>query len=237
MSFNPAVFSIRNRLLILLVIIGTIVAGMAAYGSLPRFEDPEFTIRRAVVVTPYPGGSPMEVATEVTQRLEREIGQMQEVKEIVSTSEAGQSRIEVEIKSEFGRNKEQLQIVWTKLRNRVADAARLLPPGAGPSIVNDDFGDVYGSIYALTGDDYSYADLYDEADKLRKLLVHVPDVQKVNLVGDQTQVIYIEADNQKLASMKMDPMIIAQAVQQQNAKGKKGGAPAASASQPAGGKP
>ncbi|PZO69961.1 MAG: hypothetical protein DI640_15140, partial [Sphingomonas taxi] len=90
MSFNPAVFSIRNRLLILLVIIGTIVAGMAAYGSLPRFEDPEFTIRRAVVVTPYPGGSPMEVATEVTQRLEREIGQMQEVKEIVSTSEAGQ---------------------------------------------------------------------------------------------------------------------------------------------------
>ena len=116
MSFNPAVFSIRNRLLILLVIIGTIVAGMAAYGSLPRFEDPEFTIRRAVVVTPYPGGSPMEVATEVTQRLEREIGQMQEVKEIVSTSEAGQSRIEVEIKYEFGRNKEQLQIVWTKLR-------------------------------------------------------------------------------------------------------------------------
>ena len=103
MSFNPAVFSIRNRLLILLVIIGTIVAGMAAYGSLPRFEDPEFTIRRAVVVTPYPGGSPMEVATEVTQRLEREIGQMQEVKEIVSTSEAGQSRIEVEIKYEKRR--------------------------------------------------------------------------------------------------------------------------------------
>ena len=178
MSFNPAVFSIRNRLLILLVIIGTIVAGMAAYGSLPRFEDPEFTIRRAVVVTPYPGGSPMEVATEVTQRLEREIGQMQEVKEIVSTSEAGQSRIEVEIKYEFGRNKEQLQIVWTKLRNRVADAARLLPPGAGPSIVNDDFGDVFGIFYMLTADGYSPAELYDYAEKLRTDLSGVEGVGK-----------------------------------------------------------
>jgi len=216
MSFNPAVFSIRNRLLILLVIIGTIVAGMAAYGSLPRFEDPEFTIRRAVVVTPYPGGSPMEVATEVTQRLEREIGQMQEVKEIVSTSEAGQSRIEVEIKYEFGRNKEQLQIVWTKLRNRVADAARLLPPGAGPSIVNDDFGDVFGIFYMLTADGYSPAELYDYAEKLRTDLSGVEGVGKVVLSGEQREAFYVEIMRERVAALGLSVQSVYQDLAQQN---------------------
>ena len=216
MSFNPAVFSIRNRLLILLVIIGTIVAGMAAYGSLPRFEDPEFTIRRAVVVTPYPGGSPMEVATEVTQRLEREIGQMQEVKEIVSTSEAGQSRIEVEIKYEFGRNKEQLQIVWTKLRNRVADAARLLPPGAGPSIVNDDFGDVFGIFYMLTADGYSPAELYDYAEKLRTDLSGVEGVGKVVLSGEQREAFYVEIVREGVAALGLSVQSVYQDLAQQN---------------------
>ena len=156
---NLAEFSIKNHILSVIVMLLALVGGWSAYQSMPRFEDPEFTIRQAIVITSYPGASPEQVANEVTEPLETAIQQLQEVKTIESMSSAGRSQLMVEIKYEFSRTKSDLQIIWTKLRNKVGDARGSLPPGASPPFVNDDFGDTYGLYYLLTGDGYTPAEL------------------------------------------------------------------------------
>lgn len=152
---NIAEFSIKNRLIMMILIVGSLIGGWYAYENMGRFEDPEFTIRTAVVVTQYPGATPEEVANEVTEPLETAIQQLQEVDEITSSSSAGLSRINVDIKYEFSPSREDLQTIWTRLRNTVSDASGQLPPGASTPFVNDDFGDVYGLYYLITGDGYS----------------------------------------------------------------------------------
>ena len=189
---NLGIFAIKNRLITMIVIIASLVAGWNAYQTMPRFEDPEFTIRTAVVVTPYPGATPLEVANEVTEPLESAIQQLQEVDEIRSTSQAGYSRIEIDIKYEFSKSKGALSTIWSKLRNKVNDAQSSLPPGASESIVNDDFGDVYGVYYLITGNGYTPKELFDYADSIRTEMLVVDGVAKVALAGVQPEAIYIE---------------------------------------------
>jgi len=141
---NIAEYTIRNKVLSVIIIMLTIFGGWSAYNSMSRFEDPEFVIRTAVVFTQYPGGSPEEVAREVSEPLETALQQLQEVETIRSTSSAGLSEMQVDIKFEFSSSKSDLQMIWTKLRNKVKDAEGSLPPGVSTPIVNDDFGDVYG---------------------------------------------------------------------------------------------
>ncbi|WP_371194989.1 efflux RND transporter permease subunit [Glaciecola sp. SC05] len=198
---NIGIFAIKNRLITMLVILASLVAGWNAYQTMPRFEDPEFTIRTAVVITPYPGATPLEVANEVTEPLESAIQQLQEVDEITSTSQAGYSRIEVDIKYEFSKSKESLSSIWSKLRNKINDAQGQLPPGALESIVNDDFGDVYGVYYLITGDGYTQKELFDYADGLRTELLAVDGVAKVVLSGVQDEVIYIEITRERAAAL------------------------------------
>ena len=111
---NIAEFSIKNKVLSVVVILLSLFGGWNAYKTMPRFEDPEFTIRTALIFTTYPGGSPAQVAKEVTEPLEMALQSLQEIKEINSKSSAGLSEINVEIKYEFSRTKEMLQTVWTK---------------------------------------------------------------------------------------------------------------------------
>lgn len=124
---NPGIFAIKNRLFTMIVIIASLVGGWFAYENMARFEDPEFTIRSAVVITRYPGATPIEVANEITEPLETAIQQLQEVEEITSTSSAGLSRIQVDIKYRFSPSKQALQGIWSKLRNKVKDAQSSLP--------------------------------------------------------------------------------------------------------------
>ncbi len=198
---GPAEFAIKNRLISVIVIALALVGGWQAYQNMPRFEDPEFTIREAVVVTPYPGATPEEVANEVTEALETAIQQMQEVHEIRSVSSAGMSRLTVEIKYEFSPTKDDLQIIWGKLRNKVEDAQSSLPPGAGRSIVNDDFGDVYGLYYLVTGDGFTPRELYSYAKTLRTELLTAEGVAKVALHGVQSEVIYVEISRERAAAL------------------------------------
>ena len=165
---NIAEFSIRSRLIMWIVIFLSVVMGYQAYMEMPRFEDPEFTIRVAQVLTPYPGASPEEVAAEVTTPLETKLQEMPEIDELTSTSSDGFSEIEVEIEFSAAEDKAALQEVWTKLRNKVNDAQGDLPSGAGPSFVYDEYGDVFGIMYMLTGADYSYAELNDYATQQRQ---------------------------------------------------------------------
>ena len=119
---NLAEFSIKNQLLCVIAIFLALAGGWNAYQTMPRFEDPEFTIRTALIFTQYPGASPEQVALEVTDPLETAIQQMQEVDTISTVSSAGVSEITVNIKYQFSKTKEELQIIWTKLRNKMNDA-------------------------------------------------------------------------------------------------------------------
>ena len=132
-------------------------AGVYAYQNLGRLEDPTFTIKTAVVSTAYPGASPSEVEEEVTDLIEEAIQAMGQVKEIYSTSQEGYSFVYVDMKDTI--QSEALPQVWDELRRKVNDVQGELPPGAGPSVVNDDFGDVYGVFFALTGKGLSNAQL------------------------------------------------------------------------------
>ena len=211
-----AAYSIRNRLVMWLVIILSLFAGWFAYQNMPRFEDPEFTIRTAQIFTPYPGGSPEEVAREVSAPLEEALQDMAEVDEIRSVSSAGFSEISVDIKFEFSPTKDELQIIWTKLRNKVADTASDLPPGAGTSRVFDEFGDVFGIYYVLTGDGYSMTELRSYAKSLRQDLLAVPGIGKIDIAADQDEVIYVEITRQNAAALGTTVDAIFQQLSTQN---------------------
>jgi multidrug efflux pump subunit AcrB len=211
-----AAYSIKNRLLMWLVILVSLFMGWLAYSNMPRFEDPEFTIRQAQIFTPYPGGSPEEVAREVSAPLEEALQDMAEVKEIRSVSSAGFSEISVEIKYEESTTKEDLQLIWTKLRNKVNDAAGDMPPGAQPSQVFDEFGDVFGIYYVLTGEGYSMAELRSYAKALRQDLLSVPGVGKINIAGEQDEVIYVEISRQNAAALGSTVGAIFQQLSTQN---------------------
>lgn len=194
-------FSIKNPLLCCIGIFFCLLGGYIAYQTMPRFEDPEFTIRIAKVITQYPGASPEEVLDEVTEPLETAIQQLSEVKLVESISSAGLSDISVEIKYEDSTNRNDLQVVFTKLRNKINDAQNNIAPGAGPSVVADDFGDVYGIYYLLTGDGFSMPELLTYAKDLRKEMLLVQGVGKIQIAGEQEEAIYVEISREQAASL------------------------------------
>ena len=213
---NAAELAIKNRLLSSIVLIGSLIAGWLAYNNLPRFEDPEFTIREAVIITQYPGASALEVANEVTEPLESALQQMQEVKAVKSTSSPNLSRINVEFKFAFSPNKAALQSIFTKLRNKVSDAQSALPSGAYPSIVNDDFGDVFGLYFLVTGEGYTPKELHDYAKDLRTDILSVEGVGKVVLSGQQSEAIYVEIARERANALGVSVNQIFQDLSQQN---------------------
>ena len=191
-----------------------VVLGIWSYLHLPRLEDPEFTIKDALIITPYPGASAQEVEKEVSDVIELATQQLEQLDRVVSRSERGRSTVTVTIKDQYDRH--SLPQVWDELRRKVADAQRRLPPGAGPSLVLDDFGDVFGIFFALTGPDFSDAQLYDTAKLLRRELLLVPDVKKIEIFGHQQEVIYIELARDRMAQLGIRPDTIFAALREQN---------------------
>ncbi|MEM1036261.1 MAG: efflux RND transporter permease subunit [Pseudomonadota bacterium] len=213
---NLAEFSIKNRLIMVLIILLSVFGGWNAYQTMPRFEDPEFTIRTAQVLTQYPGASAEEVADEVSDALETAIQELQEVDDIRATARAGFSEIEVDIKFDFSPDKSALQGVWTKLRNKVNDAYADLPPGASQPIVFDEFGDVYGVYYLLTGEGYSPRELLEYAKALRTELLQIEGVAKVSFAGEQTETIYVEISRERASALGLSLNSIFSALETQN---------------------
>ena len=213
---NFAEFAIKNNVLSVIVILLTIVGGWVAYKDMPRFEDPEFTIRTAQIIAQYPGATPVEVAEEVTEVLEREIMQLQEVDTIESTSSAGVAELKVDIKYEFSPTKADLELIWAKLRNKVSDAQRALPPGANEPIVYDDFGDVFGLYYFITGEGYTPSELRRYAKQLQNEILQVDGVAKVSYDGAQSEAIYVEISRENAAALGVSISNIYNILSQQN---------------------
>ncbi|MEM9643252.1 MAG: efflux RND transporter permease subunit [Pseudomonadota bacterium] len=209
-------FAIEKRLTSALFSLLILAAGFYAYSNLPRFEDPEFVIRQAQIVTPYPGGSVAEVADEVTDVIENALQQLQGVDEVRSVSSPGLSTVTVEFTIQSTPDYPDLYERFAQLRAKIDDAQTDLPPNAQPSQVFDDFGDVFAQYYAIVGDGFSLTQLHEYAEELQRELVTVPGVSKVVLSGIQDEVIYVEYEPARLTQLGLSTGQIAQVLEGQN---------------------
>ncbi len=196
---NIAEFSIQKNVITWFVTVLLVVIGAIAFTQLSRLEDPEFTIKEALVTTPYPGASAAEVEEEVSNVIEKAVQELGQVDWVESCSSRGYSQIKLTIRDKF--DKTELPQVWDELRRKVNDYQAQLPPGAGPSIVNDDFGDVFGVYLAISGEEYTHKEIYEYAKFLQRELLHAQDVKKIVLYGVQTEVIYVEMRREKMAEL------------------------------------
>lgn len=211
---NTAGYFINNKVTSWLVTLILLIGGILSFDELGRLEDPEFTIKDAIVVTHYPGAAPQQVEEEVTYLLENAIQQLAYVDEITSISTPGLSQITVTIKDKYNSN--HLPQIWDELRRKVKDASRDLPPGVKTPLVNDDFGDVYGIMFNVTGDGYSQKELSDYVDFIKRELVLIDGVGKVSLAGVQHEKVFINIDKDKLASLGISLQRIYSIVGNQN---------------------
>ncbi|CAA6821266.1 MAG: Acriflavin resistance protein [uncultured Sulfurovum sp.] len=207
-------FSLKNRLIIYVVTILSIAYGLIAYEKMGKLQDPEFTIKDALIITPYVGASAKEVELEVSDRIEEALQKLPYLKEIDAKSIAGQSLIKVSIKNKY-RSKELPQI-WDEMRKKVEAIHPYLPPRASMPIINDDFGDVYGVLFAISGEEYSYDELKDYVDFLKKELILVEGVGKIDTFGEQQRAIVIEFNQEQLSALGISKTHILQALYLKN---------------------
>ena len=211
---NIAKFCIDRKILTWTLSLAILAAGVAAYRSIGRLEDPEYTIKCAQVVTYWPGATAEEVASELTDPLETAIQQMGQVKQVTSTSYAGRSIISVEVQDQY--DKSSLPQVWDELRRKVNDNASALPAGSLPPLVVDDYGDVYGMYFVIYGDGYSMAELKEHAKMLRRELLLCDQVAKIELLGAQNEVVYFEISRARLANLGISLAEIQNLIASQN---------------------
>ncbi|MDF2152439.1 efflux RND transporter permease subunit VmeI [Vibrio sp. CAU 1672] len=209
-----AAYFIRNRVISWMISLIFLIGGAAAFFGLGRLEDPAFTIKDAMVVTSYPGATPQQVEEEVTYPLEKAIQQLTYVDEVNSISSRGLSQISVSMKNNYGPD--DLPQIWDELRRKVNDLKRSLPPGVNEPQVIDDFGDVYGILLAVTGEGYSYKELLDYVDYLRRELELVDGVSKVSVTGQQQEQVFIEISMKKLSSLGLAPTTVFNLLATQN---------------------
>jgi len=203
---NIAEFSIQKSTITWVMTILLVIVGWISFNSLSRLEDPEFTIKEAVVITPYPGASADEVEKEVTNVIEKAVQELGQINYVESRSARGLSQIKVNIQDRY--DKTSLPQVWDELRRKVNDCQKNLPPGAGPSIVNDDFGDVFGVYVAISGEGYSYKEIYEFAKILQRELLSAEDVKKITFYGVQPEAIYVEMRREKMADLGISQDLI-----------------------------
>lgn len=214
-GLNLAEWAIRHKQIVYFFIIAIITGGLWSYFHLGRSEDPDFTIRQAVVTAAWPGASAQQITQQVTDPLEKKLQDTKGLDYIKSFTHDGKTVIYVNLKDSVP--KEEMQTRWHEIRNLVNDEWGSLPSGVMGPYINDRFDDVYGSIYAVTGDGFSYEEKRKYAENIRRRLTGVEDVQKVELLGVQKQEISVEMDQNKLASFGMRPSDVFAMLQQQGA--------------------
>src|SRR6516162_8960645 len=197
---NPGVFSVKYNRVVFVAMAMAVMGGFSAYLNLGRLEDPEFTIKQALIITPYPGASAEEVAQEVTNPIERAVQQLGQLDRVESESLRGSSVVIARIKDRY--HKDTIPQVWDELRRKVNDVQPQLPPSVrGKSMVVDNFGDVFGIFLAISGDGYSFPELRRYAEFLRRDLLLVPGVKSVELFGAQQETVFLEISRPRLAHL------------------------------------
>ncbi len=212
---NIAEYAVRHRVVSWLFTLVLLIGGVVGFLRLGQLEDPEFTLKTAMVITEYPGASSREVEEEVTLPVEKAIQSLSYVDYVTSISSAGLSQITVEMKPIY--REDDLKQIWDELRRKIRDLQPRLPPGTNGIQVIDDFGDVYGILLALTGDGYEYQDLKDYADVLVRELVLVEGVGKVQVGGQRQEQVFVELSRERLANLGISQDRIFSLLDTQNA--------------------
>ena len=215
MNFNLSEWALKNRQIVLYLMVLLAVVGAISYSKLGQSEDPPFTFKAMVVRTLWPGATAEEVSRQVTERIEKKLMETGEYDKIVSFSRPGESQVTF-IARDSLRSKD-IPELWYQIRKKVSDIRHSLPPGVQGPFFNDEFGTTFGNIYALTGEGFDYAVLKDYADRVQLQLQRVKDVGKVELIGLQDEKIWIELSNTKAATLGLPLPLVQQALQQQNA--------------------
>ena len=207
-------YFLQKKSVTILLLVLVLGGGLFSYVKMGKLEDAPFTIKQALVMTPYPGASPSEVQSQVTDVLEESIQSLGELYYLKTENRAGLSKITVYVKKEI--RADEMQQLWDKLRRKVNDVQSKLPAGAGPSVVNDDFGDVLGVFYGLTGEGYSYRELENQAKLIKNELLRVKDVAKVEIYGVQSPTIDVILNPSVMARSGITTADISRAFDAQN---------------------
>ncbi|MBM3105327.1 efflux RND transporter permease subunit [Pseudomonas sp. P66] len=215
MGFNLSAWALRNRQIVLFLMILLAVVGALSYTKLGQSEDPPFTFKAMVIRTNWPGASAEEVSRQVTERIEKKLMETGEYEKIISFSRPGESQVTFMARDSM--HSADIPELWYQIRKKVADIRHTLPPGIQGPFFNDEFGTTFGNIYALTGKGFDYAVLKDYADRVQIQLQRVKDVGKVELLGLQDEKIWIELSNLKLATLGLPLAAVQQALEEQNA--------------------
>ncbi len=215
MSFNLSAWALRNRQIVLFLMLLLALVGALSYTKLGQSEDPPFTFKAMVIRTLWPGATAEEVSRQVTERIEKKLMETGEYEKLVSYSRPGESMVTFIARDSL--HSEDIPELWYQIRKKIADIRHTLPPEAQGPFFNDEFGTTFGNIYALTGQGFDYAVLKDYADRIQVQLQRVKDVGKVELLGVQDEKIWIELSNVKLATLGVPLAAVQQALQEQNA--------------------
>ncbi len=211
---NLTEVSLKNRALVWYFIIVTAIGGIFFYFKLGRMEDPNFTINQMVVTAAWPGASADQMEQQVTDKLESKFRDIPGVKEITSNTRAGTSVVYITLRDDVDRS--TIRDTWRDVRGFGNDVQSDLPSGVYGPYYNDRFDDVFGSVYAITGDGYSMEEMRQAAEKIRRQLATIDKVQKVKLLGVQTEKVYVEIESAKLSELGISPTVLANALKSQN---------------------
>ena len=195
---NPARLTLRYPIYGWILILLCLFGGVHGIQNVSRLEDPVFPLTWAYIITTYPGASAEEVEQEVTDRIEDSLQELPYVDTLVSKSVPGRSEIQVEMREEIDASESPQ--VYDELRRRVSEAQSLLPPGAGVPLVEDDFGDIYGMLFAVTATGYSEAEIHDMAKSISTRIKSVPNVAKIDTRGVPYEAVYVELDHSRLTN-------------------------------------
>ena len=215
MGFNLSAWALRNRQIVLFLMLLLAIVGGLSYTKLGQSEDPPFTFKAMVIRTLWPGATAEEVSRQVTERIEKKLMETGEYERIVSFSRPGESQVTFMARDSM--HSDQIPELWHQVRKKISDIRHTLPPDAQGPFYNDEFGTTFGNIYSLSGEGYDYAVLKDYADRIQIQLQRVKDVGKVELLGLQDEKIWIELSNLKLATLGLPLAAVQKALEEQNA--------------------
>lgn len=213
--FNLSDWTLHHRTLVGFFLLAIALMGALAYGKLGQAEDPPFTFKLMVVRSFWPGATARQVEQQLTDKIERKLQETPYIDRVSSFSRPGESTVLFFAKDSTPAA--SVPDVFYQVRKKIGDIRHTLPAGVQGPFFNDEYGDVYGNIYALTGDGFDYPQLKDRAERIRDELLRVPNVGKVDIFGVQEEKIFVELSNSKLATLGIDQSIIVQALAQQNA--------------------
>src|SRR6476620_7179927 len=213
-NFNLTKWALEHRAVVLFLIIVISIAGVFSFSKLGQLEDPKFSVPSMTATVIWPGASAQQIQDEVLNRMEKKFEQLDHFEKVVTFARQGYGGMTITVKG--GTPKADQQEAWYQARKKLSDLRLELPEGVIGPIVNDEFGDVYGLLYAVKGDGVGQAELSDAAEDITRRLLKVPMVKKVDVLGKQTERVYLEFSHERLAALGVTPQVIAESLRSQN---------------------